>query len=71
MNELNALYWEYPYELVLALREAHPDADLDTLGLTQLFDWVIALPNFADDPVLVNDSILSDLLREWYEAQHG
>jgi FeS assembly protein IscX len=61
------LYWEHSYEIVLALIEAHPDADLDALGLEQLNQWIIALPNFADDPDVVNEAILIDILKEWYE----
>jgi FeS assembly protein IscX len=61
------LYWEASYEIVLGLMERHPDADLDTLGLQQLFEWIIALPGFADDPLLANDDLLTEIFREWYE----
>lgn len=63
------LYWEASYEIVLGLLEHHPDADLDRLGLGQLFEWIIALPGFADDPALAHDSLLSGILREWYEEK--
>lgn len=46
---------------------AHPDADLDRLGLEQLNRWILELPDFGDDPHLVNDDILTDVLRDWYE----
>jgi FeS assembly protein IscX len=61
------LYWEASYEIVLALMEHHPDADLDNLGLWQLFEWIIALPGFADEPILAHDGLLTEILREWYE----
>lgn len=61
------LTWESSYEIVLALQTAHPDADLNQVGLQQLYHWIIALPEFVDDPALVNDGILNDILREWYE----
>jgi FeS assembly protein IscX len=61
------LYWEASYEIVLGLMEHHPDADLDPLGLQQLFEWIIALPGFADDPLLANDDLLTEIFREWYE----
>jgi FeS assembly protein IscX len=61
------LYWEASYEIVLSLMEHHPDADLDPLGLQQLFEWIIALPGFADDPLLANDDLLTEIFREWYE----
>ncbi len=71
MSELNSLFWEYTYEIVLALMAAHPDAAIEEIGLEQLYQWIIALPGFADDPALVNERILKDILTEWYEAQDG
>lgn len=47
--------------------EHYPDVDVDGVGTQELYEWVIGLPAFADDPNLVNEGILSDLLREWYE----
>ncbi len=47
--------------------EVHPEADVNTVGLDQLYRWIIALPEFADDPSVVNEGILNDILREWYE----
>lgn len=64
------LYWEASYEIVLALMEHHPDADLDNLGLGQLLDWIIALPGFADESILAHDGLLSAILCEWYEEMN-
>jgi FeS assembly protein IscX len=61
------LYWDASYEIVLKLREQYPDVDVETVGLNQLEQWIIALPGFADDPVLANEDILNGILREWYE----
>ncbi len=61
------LSWESSHALALALIDAHPDAELDTLGLEQLNAWILELPEFMDDPALVNDGILTDVLRDWYE----
>jgi len=68
-DDQHPLYWEASYEIVLSLMEHHPDADLDSLGLRQLWEWIIALPGFADDPLLANDDLLTDILREWYEEK--
>lgn len=62
-----ALYWDATYEIVLALMEAYADEDVDSVGTQQLFQMIVNLPNFADDPALVNDGILNDILRDWYE----
>ena len=61
------LYWDSSYEIVLTLMEHYPDVDLEAVSLGELNRWIVNLPNFIDDPVLVNDRILKDILREWYE----
>jgi len=61
------LTWDDSYAIALALHEAHPDVKLDEVSLDQLFQWVIDLRNFSDDPNLVNDTILVDILCEWIE----
>ena len=66
-SESSPLYWEASYEIVLALIDMHSEVDLEQVGLDQLYQWIITLPNFADDPILVNDGILKGILREWYE----
>lgn len=66
-----SLYWEDTYEIVLALQAQYNDVSIDSVGIEQLYQWIIALPNFADDPLLSNDSILNGILREWYEESTG
>ena len=61
------MYWDADYEIVLALLRAYPDADLDTIGLHEMYERIVRLPGFADDPALVNDAILRQILRDWYE----
>lgn len=63
----DALYWDATYEIVLALMEAYPDFEIDRVGMQELCQMIIQLPNFADDPDMVNDSILRAILRDWYE----
>ena len=67
MSQSNKLYWDATYEIVLSLIDLYPDANLDVMGLQQLYKLIIALPGFADDPELANESILTGILREWYE----
>jgi len=61
------LTWDSTYEIVLALMAQHPEVDVESLGTQQLCELITALPNFGDDPLLVNDGILNGILREWYE----
>jgi FeS assembly protein IscX len=63
------LYWDASYEIVMVLMEVYPDIEIENIGTQQLFQMIVELPNFADDPALVNDGILNDILREWYEEQ--
>jgi len=65
-----ALRWDAIYEIALALQAHHPDDDLTEISLEQLFEWVLALPNFRDDPELANDEILMAIYQEWYEENN-
>lgn len=68
---MNGLHWDASYALVRALMEMHPGVDLETVGIDQLYTWVIGLPNFADDPALAHEALLEQLLREWYEEANA
>ena len=62
----------YPgFYAAMSLIEAHPDVDLETVSTEQIYQWVLALPEFGDDPALVNDDFLVAILREWYEESSG
>jgi FeS assembly protein IscX len=61
------LYWDAIYEIVLALKTKHPREDLENVSLENIFVWTVALPNFKDDPELVNEEILLAIYQEWYE----
>jgi FeS assembly protein IscX len=65
--EPQGLSWDASYEIVLSLIEAHPEVDVEQIGLDQLYQLIITLPNFADDPALATEGILNEILREWYE----
>jgi FeS assembly protein IscX len=67
METKHPLYWEASYEIVLRLMEVYLDVDIERVGTEQLFRWIVGLPEFADDPSLVNEGILNDILRDWYE----
>ncbi len=67
MQTTPGLYWDTSYEIVLSLMEHYAATDVETIGLEQLCQLIVSLPNFADDPALVNEGILNAILREWYE----
>lgn len=63
----DGLQWDSSYEIVLALMERYPNAELESIGLDELNRRIVNLPDFDDDPDLVNDAILNGILRDWYE----
>jgi FeS assembly protein IscX len=64
------LDWDSIYEIVLELEALYPQRDLDSVGLQTLYEMVIGLPDFVDDPALGNDAVLTAILREWYEERN-
>ncbi len=61
------LTWDDSYEIVQRLMETYPNQNVEDVGMDELFQMIVGLPSFGDDPALVNESILKDILREWYE----
>jgi FeS assembly protein IscX len=64
---MSALYWDGTYEIALRLIQSHSDADLKDVTLQKIMEWTVALPDFADDPALVNDEILTAIYSDWLE----
>ena len=52
------LTWEDSYAVALALIQRYPDKNLEEVSVGMLYQWIISLPGFADDPDLANDEIL-------------
>lgn len=67
----DTLNWEASYAVALALLRAHPDVDLAEVSLGMIYGWVLDLPEFCDDPELVNDSILLAIYQEWFEEANA
>ena len=63
------LYWDSPFAIARRLIPAHPGVDLSAVTLNMIYNWVIALPDFVDDPQLVNDDLLQAICQEWYEER--
>ena len=62
------LYWDASYAVALRLQQAHPGADLEGVSLEMIYNWVLELPGFADEPELANDELLTAIYQDWYEA---
>lgn len=65
-----ALYWDGAFAIARQLQAAQPHIDLSQVTLNMLYNWVIALPDFKDDPDLANDDLLAAIYQEWYEETH-
>jgi FeS assembly protein IscX len=61
------LYWDDSFAVAIRLKGEHPDVDLEMVTLQMIQEWVLALPEFADDLALVNDDLLTGIYQEWYE----
>ena len=61
------LFWDSTYAIVVALMEHHPQRRPETVGLEELTALVESLPGFQDDPALLNERLLLDILTVWYE----
>ena len=61
--------WSDVNEIAIALEEHHPDADNINLRFTDLRQWVVALPGFADKPDGCNEKILEAIQLSWIEER--
>ena len=62
-----SLKWTDTLDIAIALCEAHPDVDPKTIRFTDLMQWVMALPEFADDPGHCGEKILEAILMAWMD----
>ena len=63
----DSLIWEGTYAIARALKAAHPNVDLEDVTLGMIEAWTLELPNFEDDPALVNEAILMRIYQDWFE----
>ena len=62
-----ALTWDHTEDIAIELLEAHPDTDPLTVRFTDLHQWIIALPEFKDDPAKSSEGKLEAIQMAWYE----
>jgi FeS assembly protein IscX len=61
------LRWTDSLDIALALLEAHPDVDPRYVNFVELRQWVMALPDFADDPARSGEKILEAIQMAWID----
>jgi len=63
------LKWTDTLDIAIALEEAHPDVDPRYVNYVDLREWVIALPEFDDDPAHSGEKILEAVQMAWMEER--
>ncbi|WP_309719013.1 Fe-S cluster assembly protein IscX [Armatimonas sp.] len=59
--------WTDAEDIGIELYDANPDTDPLTVRFTDLHKMVVALPDFADDPLASNEAKLEAIQMAWYE----
>ena len=59
--------WTDTRDIAIALVEAHPDKDPNTVNFVDLYKWVLALPEFSDDPKRCGERILEAIQQSWID----
>jgi FeS assembly protein IscX len=59
--------WTDTLDIAIALSEKFPDTDPKAVRFTDLYDWVVQLDGFADDPKRCGEKILEAIQMAWIE----
>jgi FeS assembly protein IscX len=59
--------WTDTLEIAIQLSEIHADIDPKVIRFTDLHRWVMALPEFDDDPNRSNEKILEAIQMAWID----
>ena len=59
--------WTDTLEIALALADQYPDKDPRSVNFVDLYEWVLALPAFSDDPKRCGEKILEAIQMAWID----
>jgi FeS assembly protein IscX len=59
--------WIDTAEIAMALADAHPDRDPKSVNFVDLYNLVMALPGFDDDPKRCGERILEAIQMAWID----
>lgn len=59
--------WTDVNDIAIELVDTHPDVDPLSVRFTDLRDWVMALPEFDDDPEHCGEKILEAIQMAWLD----
>ena len=61
------LRWTDSLDIAIELEEAHPEVDPQYVRFTDLYDWILALEDFEDDPEHCGERILEAIQMAWID----
>ncbi len=61
------LKWVDSLDIAIALDEIHKNVDPRYVRFTDLYDWILALEDFDDDPDHCGEKILEAIQTAWIE----
>ena len=64
-----ALKWTDTLDIAIELEDTYPDADPVHVNFVDLRNWVMALPDFDDDPEHCGERILEAIQMTWIEER--
>ncbi|KFZ37124.1 hypothetical protein HR45_11975 [Shewanella mangrovi] len=64
-----SLKWTDSLDIALELLEAHPEVDPESVSFTDLYNWIMALEAFDDDPKHCGERILEAVQQCWIEER--
>lgn len=62
-----ALKWTDVLDIATELAETHPEVDPRFVNFVDLRNWVLALPDFADDPARSGEKVLEAIQQAWID----
>lgn len=61
------MLWRELDILVSELEKNYPDVDLEDLSTSDIYDLILDLPEFSDDPENVDENLLKNIIESWTE----
>lgn len=59
--------WVDVLDIAIALCESKPEVDPRYVNFVDLHNWVVALPDFADDPQRGGEKVLEAIQQAWID----
>ena len=64
---MQALTWDQPEDIAMALYDKFPQQDPLKVRFTDLLKWITELEDFGDDPSKSNEGKLEAIQMAWHE----